>query len=219
MPNRHRSRISASTCSPRSTASRSHPSSSTHSSSTTSTDHHSAATSAVSGHGMSGRATIATSRPSSADSTCSRPTGPSANTKHGSVGVMRDSATSCGPAWNRSRCSTGRWCRSLLRRSTSAGWCSSPSTSSAPPSAEVCRASPASSVAILPLRATRATRGSRCSTSTGTSATARFAKRSYLYEPWAARCTSGRCRAPGDPEGLILDREFVVELIDELART
>ena len=29
----------------------------------------------------------------------------------------------------------------------------------------------------------------------------------------------GELPAPDDPEGLILDREFVVELIDELART
>ena len=70
--------------------------------------------------------------------------------KHGSVGVMRDSATSCGPACNRPRCSTGRWSRSRHRSSISAGWCSSPSTSSARPSAEAFRASPASSPATRP---------------------------------------------------------------------
>ena len=68
-------------------------------------------------------------------SRCWTRNGPRTRVIPASVGATRDSGTSCGPASNRSRCSTGRWLRSPRPRSTSAGCCSSRSTSNARQSA------------------------------------------------------------------------------------
>ena len=115
---------------------------------------------------------------------CSKPFGPHTSGTRASVGVMLGSATSCGRAPIRSPCWTGRWSRSHHRSSISAGWCSSPSTSSAPPSVEASRASPTSSPGRLRWHATSAPRTRAWSTSTGTSATPRCEKRSCHCARW-----------------------------------
>ena len=136
-----------------------------------------------------------------------------------SVGATRDSGTSCGPASNRSRCSTGRWLRSRRPRSTSAGCCSSRSTSSARQSARAGRGSPASSPGTLPSSATNVQRAPRSPAARLVPALCRPPPGDRVDSHHGPRRALRRdARARRNPRGSSWTCAFLVELIDARRR-